>query len=97
MQSKKQAFSDVAGQLREALIEGNWETIASLDKACSALVASLRDEDAADAELCAGIDAMVELYAELQLAGRAERERLALELTKLNQVAHVNQAYKSSV
>lgn len=94
MQSKKQAFSDVALRLREALVEGNWETIASLDKACSTLVASLRDEDAADDELRAEIDAMVELYAALQLAGRAERERLALELTKLNQAAHVNQAYK---
>jgi SH3-like domain-containing protein len=94
MQSKKQAFADLTKQLHAALAADNWEAIASLDGACSALVATLEDEDATDVELRAEIDAMAEVYAKLQLAGRSERERLVLELTKLNQAPHINQAYK---
>ena len=41
------------------------------------------------------IEAMAEVYAKLQAAGRSERERLALELTKLSQSKQVTQAYTS--
>jgi len=94
MSLKKQAFGALAQKLRNALDAGEWETVRSLDGECSALVASLCDEDATDAGLRAEIDAVAALYDELQRAGRVERERLATELTKLNQAKQVNLAYK---
>lgn len=94
MQSNKQAFATLAGKLRAAMAEGDWTAIMTLDEECSALVAALRDEDAVDADLRQQIEALSHLYEELQRSGRAERERLAGELTRLNQSKHVNQAYK---
>ncbi|WP_253749456.1 flagellar protein FliT [Stutzerimonas kunmingensis] len=94
MQSKKQAFAALVGKLRAAMAEGDWTTITTLDEECSALVAALRDEDAFDADLRQPIEQLSRLYEELQRSGRAERERLAAELTKLNQSKQVNQAYK---
>ncbi|MCQ4305609.1 flagellar protein FliT [Stutzerimonas frequens] len=94
MPLKKQAFASLAQKLRSALDAGEWETVRSLDEECGTLVASLSDEDATDAGLRAEIDAMATLYEELQLTGRAERERLAAELTKLNQAKQVSRAYK---
>lgn len=94
MSLKKQAFANLAQKLRNALDAGEWEAVRSLDGECSALVASLSDEDATDAGLRAEIDAIATLYEELQQTGRAERERLATELTKLNQAKQVSRAYK---
>ncbi|AHY43290.1 flagellar protein FliT [Stutzerimonas decontaminans] len=93
MQAKTQAFAELTEQIRGALDGGDWDAIAALDAACSALVSTLRDEDAVHVELRAEIEAMAELYAKLQEAGRSERERLALELTKLSQGKQVTQAY----
>lgn len=95
MSLKKQAFAALAQKLRGALNSGEWDAVSSLDHECSALVASLSDEDATDAGLRAEIDAMATLYEELQLTGRAERERLAAELTRLNQAKQVSRAYGS--
>ncbi len=95
MSLKKQAFATLAQKLRSALDAGEWEAVSSLDRECSALVASLCDEDATDAGLRAEIDAVAALYDELQQAGRADRERLATELTKLNQAKQVSRAYGS--
>ncbi|WP_448132010.1 flagellar protein FliT [Stutzerimonas chloritidismutans] len=94
MSLKKQAFAALAQKLRGALSAGEWDAVSSLDHECSALVASLCDEDAADAGLRAEIDAMATLYEELQQTGCAERERLAMELTKLNQARQVSRAYR---
>ncbi len=94
MSLKTQAFATLAQKLRSALDAGEWETIRLLDGECGALVALLSDEDATDAGLRAEIDAMATLYEELQQTGRVERERLAAELTKLNQAKLVSRAYK---
>lgn len=94
MTSKTRLFSDFTERLRKALANDDWEAIAALDDDCSALIATLQDEDAADAELRAEIEVMAEVYAKLQTAGRSERERLAQELTKLSQGKQVTQAYK---
>lgn len=95
MQSKKQAFTALTDKLRNALAQGDWDAVTALDEDCRSLVATLRDEDAFDAELREQIDALVSLYEELQQSGRAERERLAGELTRLNQSKQVDQAYKT--
>ncbi|UPQ81091.1 flagellar protein FliT [Pseudomonas knackmussii] len=94
MQSRKQAFATLADRLRDALAAGDWETIALLDEECRTLVATLRDEDAFDAGLREQLAELLRLYDDLQQVGRAERERLAGELTRLNQSEHVNRAYK---
>ncbi|MFG3453416.1 flagellar protein FliT [Stutzerimonas stutzeri] len=94
MQSRKQAFATLAERLRDALAAGDWETIALLDEECRTLVATLRDEDAFDAGLREQLAELLRLYDDLQQVGRAERERLAGELTRLNQSKHVNRAYK---
>lgn len=94
MSLKKQAFANLAQKLRSALDAGEWDMVSSLDRECSALVASLCDEDATDIGLRAEIAAVAALYDELQQTGRAERERLAMELTKLNQAKQVSRAYK---
>ncbi len=94
MQSRKQAFATLADRLRDALAAGDWETIALLDEECRVLVATLRDEDAFDAGLREQLAELSRLYDDLQQVGRAERERLAGELTRLNQSKQVNRAYK---
>ena len=95
MQSKKQAFTTLTDKLRDALTQGDWDAVTALDEDCRSLVAALRDEDAFDNELREQIDALASLYEELQQSGRAERERLAGELTRLNQSKQVDQAYKT--
>lgn len=95
MQSKKQAFTTLTDKLRDALAQGDWDAVTALDEDCRSLVAALRDEDAFDNELREQIDALASLYEELQKSGRAERERLAGELTRLNQSKQVDQAYKT--
>lgn len=95
MQSKKQAFTALTDKLRNALAQGDWDAVTALDEDCRSLVAALRDEDAFDIELREQIDALASLYEELQKSGRAERERLAGELTRLNQSKQVDQAYKT--
>ncbi|RRV16104.1 flagellar protein FliT [Pseudomonas saudiphocaensis] len=95
MQSKKQAFATLTEELRNALAQGDWNAVTALDEDCRSLVAALRDEDAFDSELRVQIDALASLYEELQQSGRAERERLAGELTRLNQSKQVDQAYKT--
>ncbi|MBF6615121.1 MAG: flagellar protein FliT [Candidimonas sp.] len=95
MQSKKQAFTTLTDKLRNALAQGDWDAVTALDEDCRSLVAGLRDEDAFDSELREQIDALASLYEELQQSGRAQRERLAGELTRLNQSKQVDQAYKT--
>lgn len=94
MQSRKQAFATLVDRLRDALAAGDWETIAVLDEECRALVATLGDEDAFDDGLREQLAKLSRLYDDLQQVGRAERERLAGELTRLNQSKQVSQAYK---
>ncbi|MCH2341853.1 flagellar protein FliT [Pseudomonas sp. NPDC047963] len=94
MSSRKQAFVTLTEKLRGALATGDWVAITALDDECRALVAALRDEDAFDASLREQLEELSRLYDELQRSGRNERERLAGELTRLNQSKHVNQAYK---
>lgn len=94
MHSNKQAFASLIGKLRDALSGGDWEAIKALDEECSALVAALRDEDAFDANLRQQIEELSRLYEELQRTGRAERERIAAELTRLSQSKQVTNAYK---
>lgn len=94
MHSHRQAFATLITKLRDALAKGDWEAIAALDVECSALVAALRDEDAFDAGLREQIEELSRLYEELQQSGRAERERVAGELTRLNQSKQVTNAYK---
>lgn len=95
MQPNTQAFATLTDKLRNALAQGDWEAVTALDEECRALVAALRDEDAFDAELREQIAALSSLYEELQRSGRAERERIAGELTRLNQSKQVDQAYKT--
>lgn len=94
MHSNKQVFAALVGKLRDALARGDWEAIKALDEECSALVAVLRDEDAFDGDLRQQLDELSRLYEELQRTGRAERDRIAGELTRLSQSEQVTQAYK---
>jgi flagellar protein FliT len=94
MSSSKQAFESLAGKLRDALAGGDWESIIALDEECRALVSTLRDEDGVDVGLREQLESLSRLYGELQQASRSERERLAGELTRLNQSKQASQAYK---
>ncbi|WP_417660122.1 hypothetical protein [Pseudidiomarina sp.] len=80
--------------LREALARLDWEAVARLDKQSRVLVKAVATSESwNDRELHLGISELSQIYAELQQAGRSERERLAGELTRLNQSKQVNQAY----
>lgn len=94
MHSRKEAFATLIAKIRDALAKSDWEAIAALDVECSALVAALRDEDTFDAGLREQIEDLSNLYEELQQSGRTERERVAGELTRLNQSKQVTNAYK---
>ncbi|HBM08399.1 flagellar protein FliT [Pseudomonas sp. Choline-3u-10] len=95
MSSPKQAFVLLTKKLRDAFAASDWEAIALLDEECRALVSALGESDAADAALREQLAELSHVYGELQQAGRAERDRLAGELTRLSQSKQVNQAYKA--
>lgn len=81
--------------LQEALSRQDWESIGELDRQCRVLVAEVLAGEAWDnSALREQIAQLSRLYEELQQSGRAERERIAGELTRLNQSKQVNQAYK---
>lgn len=94
MQSHAQTFSSLTEKLRAALYAGDWETITDLDEECRSLVAGLSDEEAADSGLQQQLTELSNLYVQLQQSGYAERQRLAGELTRLNQSKQVKNAYK---
>ena len=82
--------------LREALAKSDWEAVALLDKRSRLLIKEVAGSESwSDTELRQEVNKLSQLYAELQYAGRAERERLAAELTRLNQSKQVKQAYES--
>jgi len=94
MPSPKQALARLANRLREAGEAQDWEAISVLDEQCRELVAGLGEDDAGDLELRDQLLELSILYDGLQQAGRAERARLAGELTRLNQSKQVSRAYK---
>lgn len=82
--------------LRDALARMDWEAVALLDKQSRILVKTVAaSESWNDRELHQEIIELSSVYAELQQIGRLERERIAEQLTRLNQSKHVNQVYKS--
>ena len=88
-----QSLEALQAELREALSRQDWEAIGALDSRCRELVGEVGEKG--DPALREPVEALSELYAELQQAARQERERIASELTRLNQSKHVDQAYKS--
>ena len=95
MSSLKEALVLLTNKLCDAFAASDWGAIALLDEECRALVAALGEEDAADAAVREQLAELSSIYDKLQQAGRAERDRLAGELTRLNQSKQVNQAYKA--
>ena len=88
-------FEELGRALREALARQDWDAITELDTQVSALLGEVAaDEAEADQVLRQQLDDLVRLYAQLQQDSRAERERLALELTRLSQSKQVANAYK---
>lgn len=82
--------------LREALAKLDWEAVALLDKQSRLLIKEVAGSGSwSDTELRQEVNELSQIYAELQQSGRAERERLAAELTRLNQSKQVKQAYES--
>ena len=80
--------------LRKAFSQLDWEMVTLLDKQSRILVKEVQATGKWDnSELHRGIVELSQLYSELQLAGRAERERLMSELTRMNQSKQVSQAY----
>ncbi|MCQ4326876.1 flagellar protein FliT [Stutzerimonas stutzeri] len=92
MQPTLQALASLQNALREALVQQDWAAIGTLDAQCRALI---EEAGASDPALREPLEALSRLYAELQQAARAERERIAGELTRLNQSKRVDQAYKT--
>ena len=93
MQLTIQSLKALQADLREALARQDWEAIGELDLRCRKLVGEV--SESGDSTLREQVEALLNLYAELQLAARKERERIASELTRLNQTKQVNRAYES--
>lgn len=95
MSTTVRRFEELGRALREALARQDWGTITELDTQVSALLGEVAaDEAEADQVLRQQLDDLVRLYAQLRQDSRAERERLALELTRLSQSKQVANAYK---
>lgn len=95
MSTTVRRFEELGRALREALARQDWGTVTELDTQVSALLGEVAaDEAEADQVLRQQLDDLVRLYAQLQQDSRAERERLALELTRLSQSKQVANAYK---
>ncbi|PKM04048.1 flagellar protein FliT [Stutzerimonas kunmingensis] len=83
-------------ELHDALSRRDWGAVSELDPRCRALVAEIvAMESWGDSELRDQVSALSSLYADLQQAARAERERVAAELAQLNQSRRADQAYKT--
>lgn len=93
MQPIIQSLEALQADLREALAQQDWEAIGVLDLRCRELVGEVSGNS--DPVLREQVEALSKLYAELQLAAREERERIAGELTRLNQSKQANRAYES--
>ncbi|MCQ4242997.1 flagellar protein FliT [Stutzerimonas stutzeri] len=93
MQPIIQSLEALQADLREALAQQDWEAIGALDVQCRELVAEVGENS--DPALREQVEALSKLYIELQLAARQERERIASELTRLNQSKQANRAYES--
>jgi len=93
MQPIIQSLEALQADLREALAQQDWEAIGALDVQCRELVGEVGESS--DPALREQVEALSKLYIELQLAARQERERIASELTRLNQSKQANRAYES--
>lgn len=93
MQSTLQALESLRNAFRDALTLKDWEAIGALDSQCRALIGEVAESN--DPALRRLLEELSRLYAELQQAARAERERIAGELTRLNQSKRIDQAYKA--
>ncbi|WP_301360341.1 flagellar protein FliT [Stutzerimonas nitrititolerans] len=90
-----QSIAALKASLQEALAKQDWEAMGELDRRCRALVAEAAVGDASgDPALREQLEELSRLYVVLQQAARAERDRVAGELTRLNQSKQVNQAYR---
>lgn len=90
-----QQFEALGESLREALAQQDWSAIAELDsKVREMLVEVLASEPWADHALQEQLNELVRLYEQLKQAGCLERERLGVELTRLNQSKQAANAYK---
>ncbi|WP_313054967.1 flagellar protein FliT [Pseudomonas lopnurensis] len=93
MHSALQSLESLQQALREALSRQDWEAIGALDSQCRTSIGEVMDS--AEPGLREQVEELSRLYAELQQAARAERERVAGELTRLNQSKQVDRAYKT--
>src|SRR5690554_245342 len=73
MQPTLQALASLQNALREALVQQDWAAIGALDAQCRALIG---EAGASDPALREPLEELSRLYAELQRAARAERERI---------------------
>ncbi|WP_313309673.1 flagellar protein FliT [Stutzerimonas nitrititolerans] len=90
-----QSIAALKASLQEALAKQDWEAMGELDRRCRALVAEAAVGDASgDPALREQLEELSRLYVVLQQAARTERDRVASELTRLNQSKQVNQAYR---
>ncbi|WP_048329353.1 flagellar protein FliT [Stutzerimonas stutzeri] len=90
------SLESLQASLGDALSRQDWAAVSALDPQCRALVAEIVAlEPWDDLSLREQVGALSTLYAELQQAARAERERVASELARLNQSKQVDQAYKT--
>ena len=95
MQAAIQSLVALRESLQDALSRQDWEAIGELDRKCRVLVAEVVASEAwADQALREQVEELSRLYEQLQQSGRAERERLVGELTRLNQSKQVTNAYK---
>lgn len=95
MSTSARRFEELARALREALTRQDWDAIAELDVQVNALLGEVAAEEAGGNQILRQqLDDLVRLYAQLQQDSRTERERLAMELTRLNQSKQAVNAYK---
>ena len=93
MQATFQSFETLQAALREALARQDWGAVTALDPQCRVLLGEVVALEAWDNSVLRDqVEALSNLYAELQQAARDERERIAGELARLNQSNQVSQA-----
>jgi len=91
-----ESLESLQTSLREALFHQNWAAVSALDSQCRVLIEDIVSlESWGDSSLREQVGRLSILYAELQQAARAERERIASELTRLNQSKQIDQMYKA--
>lgn len=95
MNTSVEQLVTISSALRQALKKQDWSSIGTLDQQCRRAVENALHEPQADEPLFkAKLQDLLDVYADLVGSCTAERQRLAAEMTRINQAKQGAKVYQ---